>query len=73
MGYDKMRKEFICFWLNHMGTGWTTMKGSLSEDKKLMKMSGYQDDPCSGVLDQAVCTAALLCLFSNALPLHVQR
>ena len=59
MGFDKMRKEFICFWRDNFGTGWITTKGSLSEDKKVLKMSGIQDDPCSGVLNQEVCNGAM--------------
>ena len=53
-GYDKFRKEFVSTWRDNMSLTWMNTKGSLSNDKKTMTMSGTHDDTMNGVRDKEV-------------------
>jgi hypothetical protein len=49
-GYDNYRKIYVGCWADTMGTQLLAMKGSLSQDGKVLTMYGEMDEPMMGVI-----------------------
>ena len=45
MGYDKAKDEFVAFWIDNMGTGFSLATGKYDEEKKALVMNGVMSDP----------------------------
>jgi hypothetical protein len=53
-GYDNFKKKYVCFWIDNMGTGISTMDGVLDKDGKSCTMWGKMDEPATGQKDKKV-------------------
>jgi hypothetical protein len=53
-GYDNFRKKFVGFWIDNMGTGMTTMEGTIDKDGKTITSWGKMDEPATGQKDKKV-------------------
>ena len=53
-GYDNFRKKYVGFWIDNMGTGMSTMEGTMDKDGTTLTMLGKMDDPMTGQKDKKV-------------------
>ena len=53
-GYDNFRKKYVAFWIDNMGTGMSTMEGTMDKDGTTLTMLGKMDDPMTGEKDKKV-------------------
>ena len=51
-GYDNMKKQYFCVWIDNMGTGLMTGYGTCDPDGKVITMAGEASDPMSGKTNQ---------------------
>jgi hypothetical protein len=47
-GHDNVKKKYVGFWIDSMGTGVMTSEGSLAEGGKALNMAGSYSDPVKG-------------------------
>jgi hypothetical protein len=52
IGYDNFNKEFFTFWIDNMGTGMFTTRGTLDKTGKIRTETGLWDDIMSGGKDK---------------------
>ncbi len=53
-GYDNFRKKYVSFWIDNMGTGMSTMEGSMDSEGKTLTLRGKMDVPATGEKDKNV-------------------
>jgi len=53
-GYDNFKKKYVGFWVDNMGTGITTMEGTMDKDGKTITTWGKMDEPTTGEKDKKV-------------------
>jgi hypothetical protein len=53
-GYDNVKKKYVGFWIDNMGTGMSTMDGVLDKDGKSLTTWGKMDDPMTGEKNKKV-------------------
>ena len=53
-GYDNFKKKYVSFWIDNMGTGMSTMEGTMDKDGKAVTMWGKMDEPMTGEKDKKV-------------------
>jgi hypothetical protein len=53
-GYDNYRQMYVGCWADTMGTQLLSMKGSMSQDGKVLTMYGDMDEPMLGVIGRNV-------------------
>ncbi|HEX2748379.1 MAG TPA: DUF1579 domain-containing protein [Verrucomicrobiales bacterium] len=51
-GYDNLKKTYLGFWIDNMGTSMTLTSGTLSADGKTLTSKGKMDDAWTGKKDQ---------------------
>ncbi len=51
-GYDNLKKTYLGFWIDNMGTSMTLTTGTLSADGKTLTSKGKMDDAFSGKMNQ---------------------
>jgi hypothetical protein len=47
-GYDNLNKKYISFWIDNMGTGMSTMDGTMDQTGTVLTMYGKMDEPGTG-------------------------
>lgn len=53
-GYDNFKKKYFGFWIDDMGTGMTTMEGTIDKEGKTLTMWGVMDEPTTGAKNKKV-------------------
>jgi hypothetical protein len=53
-GYDNFKEKYLGFWIDDMGTGMTTMEGSIDKAGKTLTMWGVMDEPTTGERNKKV-------------------
>jgi hypothetical protein len=48
MGYDNYNKKYFMFWIDNMGTTYSTSEGSADQSGKVITLYGKMDDPTTG-------------------------
>jgi len=54
LGYDNFRKEYIYFWIDNMGTAFSTASGTFNAENKTIVFKGKIDEPVMGVRDKDI-------------------
>jgi hypothetical protein len=47
LGYDRVAGEYVDTWIDNMGTGILVMRGTCSEDGKVLTLHGEHTDPAT--------------------------
>jgi len=53
-GFDNFKKKYVESWIDNMGTGLSTMEGTMDRDGKALTMWGKMDEPMTGETDKVV-------------------
>ena len=51
-GYDRFNDEYFTFWIDNMGTGYMTHRGTADASGKVITMEGTHDDFWTGEKDK---------------------
>jgi hypothetical protein len=54
MGYDNHNKKYFMFWVDDMGTGYSTAEGTADQSGKVITLYGKMDEPTTGENDKNV-------------------
>ena len=52
--YDNMKKKYTGTWIDNMGTGISTMEGTIDDEGKTLTLWGKMDEPMTGELNKDV-------------------